>query len=123
MNKFFAAVALTMLLVSPAFGQSYDPHLGSGNIAPHIQAAPSAADAFAREDHPAAPRRLNGSAARRAAQAAHRAFASFGASTEGERATALRGCSSAAGEYKQTTWGSMELHAYRACMAAHGQTE
>jgi hypothetical protein len=35
MKKLLAAIALAALVVaSPAFAQSYDPDLGSGNIAP-----------------------------------------------------------------------------------------
>jgi len=33
MNKFFAAVALATIIASPAFAQSFDPSVGSGNIA------------------------------------------------------------------------------------------
>jgi hypothetical protein len=33
MNKLFAAVALATIIASPAFAQSYDPSVGSGNIA------------------------------------------------------------------------------------------
>ena len=32
MNKFFAAIALAALITSPAFAQSSDPSVGSGNI-------------------------------------------------------------------------------------------
>lgn len=32
MNKLVTAVALATLIASPAFAQSFDPHLGSGNI-------------------------------------------------------------------------------------------
>ena len=34
MRKFLALVALATVLASPAFAQSYDPDLGTGNIAP-----------------------------------------------------------------------------------------
>jgi hypothetical protein len=33
MNKLFAALALATLIASPAFAQSYDPSVGSGNVA------------------------------------------------------------------------------------------
>jgi hypothetical protein len=33
MNKLFAAVALATIIASPAFAQSFDPSVGSGNIA------------------------------------------------------------------------------------------
>ena len=34
MNKLVTAAALASFLVSPAFAQSYDPDVGSGNVAP-----------------------------------------------------------------------------------------
>ncbi|HEY2184364.1 MAG TPA: hypothetical protein VGH39_05170 [Xanthobacteraceae bacterium] len=35
MNKFLAVLALTAIMIaSPALAQSYDPDIGSGNIAP-----------------------------------------------------------------------------------------
>jgi len=33
MNKLFAAAALAAVIASPAFAQSFDPSVGSGNIA------------------------------------------------------------------------------------------
>ena len=36
MKKLIAAAALASVLVSPAFAQSYDPSVGSGNLAPQI---------------------------------------------------------------------------------------
>jgi hypothetical protein len=38
MNKLVTAVALATLIASPALAQSYDPHLGSGNIVRPIPA-------------------------------------------------------------------------------------
>jgi len=37
MNKIFAAAALAALIASPAFAQSSDPSVGSGNIARQIE--------------------------------------------------------------------------------------
>jgi hypothetical protein len=34
MNKILATVTVVVALASPAFAQSYDPDLGSGNIVP-----------------------------------------------------------------------------------------
>jgi hypothetical protein len=48
MNKLFAALALTTLIASPAFAQSYDPSVGSGNVAQQ-PAADSARDALAQQ--------------------------------------------------------------------------
>ena len=33
MNRIVAAVAIAIVIASPAFAQSYDPSVGSGNIA------------------------------------------------------------------------------------------
>jgi len=50
MKKILAATAVAMVIAAPAFAQSYDPDLGSGNIS--AQVAPSTsyrgAGAFAR---------------------------------------------------------------------------
>jgi len=50
MNKLFAAVALATVIASPAFAQSFDPSVGSGNI---VQQAPEqgALGAYARQLH------------------------------------------------------------------------
>jgi opacity protein-like surface antigen len=50
MKKLIAAAALATVLASPAFAQSYDPDVGSGNIVPSVtaQAPSSAFDAYAR---------------------------------------------------------------------------
>ena len=39
MKMLVAAVALATLVASPAFAQSYDPDVGSGNIVPQADAA------------------------------------------------------------------------------------
>lgn len=39
MKNIIAAVAFATLIASPAFAQSYDPSVGSGNIAPRAQAS------------------------------------------------------------------------------------
>jgi hypothetical protein len=46
MNKFIAAVALATLVATPALAQSYDPDLGTGNIAPAPYAAAQTTDGF-----------------------------------------------------------------------------
>jgi hypothetical protein len=54
MKTLITAAAFATVLAFPAFAQSYDPDLGSGNIAPpaYTQAPGSAYDAFARvPDH------------------------------------------------------------------------
>jgi hypothetical protein len=39
MKMLVAAVALATLVASPAFAQSYDPDVGSGNVVPQADAA------------------------------------------------------------------------------------
>ena len=45
MRKLITAAVFATIVASPAFAQSYDPDLGSGNIAPsdYVQAAPRTA--------------------------------------------------------------------------------
>jgi hypothetical protein len=41
----------------------------------------------------------------------------------GHRAAALRQCNDLAGKYLQYLWGTTSSDEYRACMAAHGESE
>ncbi len=47
MKKYLTALALVALVASPVLAQSYDPDVGSGNIAPAPYAENTAYDAFA----------------------------------------------------------------------------
>ena len=136
MNKLIAAVALATVLASPAFSQSYDPDLGTGNIAAQIEAPASRSDAqgaYAQVRHgaPAAVHRRNGDggARLRSPYAAYGAVTPFGSpaldrnDATAARAAAIRACSAIAAPYKDTTWGHMGIHQYRTCMAQHGQAE
>ena len=49
MNKLFAAVALATIIASPAFAQSFDPSVGSGNIAQKNTGGDSALNAYAQQ--------------------------------------------------------------------------
>lgn len=49
MNKLFAAVALATIIASPAFAQSFDPSVGSGNIAQKNTGGDSALHAYAQQ--------------------------------------------------------------------------
>src|SRR5215213_712675 len=46
MNRFLAAMALAALVATPALAQSYDPDLGTGNIAPAPYAAAQTTEGF-----------------------------------------------------------------------------
>ena len=119
MNKLIAAVALaTTILASPAFAQSYDPGVGTGNIAPQI-AAPALA-----------------SPAQGSPYSAYGAVTPYGspvagtsaarptvAGTSTARAKVLNECSVLAAPYKEMTWGTMQIQTFRSCMARHGQPE
>jgi hypothetical protein len=136
MNKLIAAVALATVLASPAFAQSYDPDLGTGNIAAQIEAPASRSDAqgaYAQVRHgaPAAVHRLNrdGGARLQSPYAAYGAVTPFGSpaldrnDATAARAAAIRACSAIAAPYKEMTWGHMGIHQYRTCMTQHGQAE
>jgi hypothetical protein len=136
MNKLIAAVALATVLASPAFAQSYDPDLGTGNIAAQIETPASrsgAQDAYAqvRPGAGAAVHRLNGHGGARlqSPYAAYGAVTPFGSpaldrnDATAARAAAIRACSAIAAPYKEMTWGHMGIHQYRTCMTQHGQAE
>jgi hypothetical protein len=110
MNKILATAALLATLVaSPAFAQSYDPDVGTGNIAQYSTTAPTPGTGiYLRADDAAAP--LGGAASVR----------SHGSDA---RATSLRECSDVGRRYLDTTWGLMSAQLYRSCMAQHGQAE
>ncbi|MFL5085246.1 MAG: hypothetical protein ACJ8FP_10560 [Xanthobacteraceae bacterium] len=128
MKTLIAAAALATLLAFPAFAQSYDPDLGTGNIVSWSDSAAATRNAPER-GHSAFARVIPGRAG--SATRAYSAVTPFGAPVNGNRANhasapreqALRECSTAAAPYKSTTWGHMELHQYRTCMAQHGQAE
>src|SRR5262249_38156354 len=116
------------LVASPAFAQSYDPDLGTGNIVQGNYSTTSTGvpapghDAFAR----VVPRRAV------SPYSAHAAVTPFGSPAGSQnrsnhmktaRETALRECSQISRRYTQTTWGSMDGHQHRTCMAQHGQME
>jgi hypothetical protein len=136
MNKLIAAVALATVLASPAFAQSYDPDLGTGNIAAQIEAPASRSDAqgaYAQVRHGAgaAVHRPNGQGGARlpSPYAAYGAVTPFGSPASDRndataaRAAAIRACSAIAAPYKEMTWGHMGIHQYRTCMTQHGQAE
>jgi hypothetical protein len=121
MKTFIAGLALASLLAFPAFGQSYDPDLGTGNIVSwsEVQQAPGQSSRVVPSGTGAAT-------------SAYGAVTPFGTPGHGQnsraqsntgREQALRECSAAAAPYKSTTWGHMEIHQYRTCMEVHGQAE
>jgi hypothetical protein len=59
MTKLFAAMTLATVMASPAFAQSFDPSVGSGNIAPQI-VEDDALGAYARS----APQQYNDTSGR-----------------------------------------------------------
>ena len=119
MRKFLAIVALAMAFASPAFAQSYNPDIGSGNI---VQAPGG---------HPAWSNVARG-AVNSSATSAYGAVTPFGSPSSAQhkqggagsaREAALRECSAMGRRYTQTTWGTMEIHQFRTCMAQHGHAE
>jgi hypothetical protein len=129
--KFLAAAAvLATLVASPAFAQSYDPDIGTGNIVPW-GGSPAYSQGY-QPDANASARVVPG---RRQVQSPYNAFGAVTPLGDPQREqsrknnagngreAAMRECSGAAAPYKQTTWGSMEIHQYRSCMMRHGQPE
>jgi hypothetical protein len=119
MRKFLAIIALTMAFASPAFAQSYNPDIGSGNI---VQ-VPGGQTAWSG---------IPQGAARGGATSAYGAVTPFGSpgaaqprqsGASSAREAALRECSAMGRRYTQTTWGTMELHQFRTCMAQRGHAE
>ena len=134
-----AGAVLATFAVSPAFAQSYDPDLGSGNI---VQWNDSTAytRSIAWGGHGAPARVVRGGAA--SPLAAYGSVTPFGspaatqnvgnpragtrdagAGMSAARESALRECAVLSRRYTQTTWGNMETHQHRTCMAKHGQME
>jgi hypothetical protein len=126
MKMLIAAAALATLVASPAFAQSYDPDLGTGTIVQWNSSTafpqPSGREGFAR----VAPR------APASAYTAYGAVTPFGSPVDtgngtsrmnAGREAALRACSLESRRYTQTTWGNMDAHQHRTCIAQHGQME
>jgi hypothetical protein len=131
MKMLTVGAVLATLVASPAFAQSYDPDLGTGNIAPPNSAStygwrigPADQGAFAR-----VPARKSRSRSPQAAYGAVSPFGSPGSERSRQngagsaREAALRACSGTARSYTQTTWANMEMHQFRTCMMQHGQPE
>jgi len=125
-----AAAVLATFIASSAFAQSYDPSIGTGNIVPW-----GGSPAYSQTYQPDAQASARVVPARRQARSPYNAYGAvtpFGSpgtdqsrknNTGAAREAAMRECSNSAAPYKQTTWGSMELHQYRVCMMRHGQPE
>jgi len=127
MKTFIAALVLAGLVAFPAFAQSYDPDLGTGNIAPYSASTPYSAN-VAQPGSAGAARVPGGAGSAAAAYAAVTPFGTPGAANGGNqstsaRDTALRECSAISRRYQQTTWANMEIQQHRTCMAQHGQPE
>src|SRR5262245_18407285 len=115
MKKLILTVGLASIIASPAFAQSYDPAIGTGNIAAQIEAPTAqshAQAAFARVPAGMSVRLVNRLAA-----------VTPSVVTNASRDTAVRECSAVAAPYREPTWANFEIHQYRACMAQHGQVE
>jgi opacity protein-like surface antigen len=113
MKTIMMAAAVAALLAAPAFAQTLDQARGTLS---RTQAS----------DEPGYAWRGYGSGQ----DSPYRAFGAvtpFGSPTNGHdggsRDTALRQCSIESRKYTQTTWGTMDMHQHRACMAQRGQME
>ena len=128
MKMLATSAVLVALLVSPALAQSYDPSVGSGNIAPPTGYNPNA------DQVSAYGRAVGGTAQRHPGHAAYGAATPFGTPGVGEtnarragatgRDAALRECSALARRYPDQSYGgNTGSFQFRACMTEHGQAE
>jgi len=131
-----AGAVLATLAASPAFAQSYDPDLGSGNI---VQWNSSTVDtgSVPRSSHArvvpggaASPYSAYGAVTPFGSPAATRSGGNLptgtqntGAGMSAARETAMRECAPMSRRYAESTWGTMQVQQYRTCMAQHGQAE
>jgi hypothetical protein len=113
MTRIMMAAALAALLGTPALAQSPGPK-------------PSAGAKLQTSKEPSYARPGYGSG-RDSPYRAFGAVTPFGSpareQTSEPRDSALRKCSEESRKYQQTTWGNMDIHQHRACMAQRGQTE
>jgi hypothetical protein len=138
MKMLIVGLAVATLLGGPAFAQSYDPDIGTGNITPPMNIAPPIDDpasawGFDQRGHEPSARVVpRGRAQSRSPYTAHGAVTPFGSpsstrnrnnqSTDA-RAAAVRECSEMSRKYSQPTWGNYEMHQFRTCMMQHGLPE
>ena len=128
MKTLIAALTLGTFLAAPAFAQSYDPDVGSGNLT-RSRGAPALTwsidqRAFAQ----VTPKRHKQVAAKRhklrARRDAFSAYAAVPPSTAATtRETAIHDCAVTSQRYTETTWDNVQSFQYRACMMQHGQVE
>jgi hypothetical protein len=116
MKKLMLTVALVSIIASPSLAQSYDPDIGTRNIAAQIEAP------TAHSNAKAAYAKVPGKAVRhvnRHRAPAHMSYEAFGAVTpfgspasvtNAARDTAVRECSGVAAPYREYTWGNFEIH-------------
>jgi hypothetical protein len=124
------ALILATLAGASASAQSYDPDVGTGNIA-----RPSDDPAYAWRAERRGSDFATGAAPRGEAHspyAAHNAVAPFGtpgSATNGARQSAdtrtaaIQACSDMSRKYAEPTWGTMQMHQFRTCMMQHGLQE
>jgi hypothetical protein len=104
MKKLIAAAALAALVATPAFGQT-------------LRGATPERGAFPAGDNP------TGNPARSRGRDAFTARAQAGGPGAGGRDEVLRDCAGKSRPYAESTWGTLQMHEWRSCMAEHGQPE
>src|SRR5262249_11676441 len=124
MKTFIATLALVSLFAFPAFAQSYDPDLGTGNIAPY-SASTTYSGNVAQGGNSLVALVPGGPGAPPPASAAVTPFGTpaAGNHSASARDTALRECSVISRRFQQTTWANMDIYQHRVCMTQHGQPE
>jgi hypothetical protein len=120
MLKTIALAAAVTFAALPASAQSYDPDVGSGNLAQHSESYRNGSGVYL-----SAPIRHSRVSQERSLRELYntvnpvRAEAPAG----GGRASAIRDCAATSRGYSEPTWGDMQDNLYRSCMAEHGQAE
>ncbi len=113
MTRIMMTTALVVLLAAPAFAQTLGHARGTA-----AKAQASDESGFAWRGY---------GSGRDAPLQAFGAVTPFGSPNEGpaggSRDAALRACSAKSRKYTQTTWGNMDMHQHRSCMAQHGHME
>jgi hypothetical protein len=104
MKKLIMTAAVAALVATPAFGQSLrgaTPErgaMGAGNNPTGNAATPRGTDPFT-------------------------ARAQAGGPGVGGRDAVLRDCAGVSRPYSESAWGTLQMQAWRSCMAEHGQPE
>ena len=120
MKMLIAALTLGTFVAAPAFAQSYDPDVGSGNLT-RSRGAPALTWSVDQSAFAEVTPKRHKLRARRGAFSAYAAVPPSTAATT--RETAIHDCAVTSQRYTETTWDNVQSFQYRSCMMQHGQVE